>query len=500
MCYSIIVGKNASIDGSVLFAHSEQNYGCPIVNYRKIPRIKHNDKDVITLKNGATLKEVKETYSFLWSECPGLEFSDNYFNEWGIAIGGDGCPTREDTFEQLSTNGDIKNGGIGYMLPRLIAMRARTAKEGVEIAGKLLNEFGYSASGRTLIIADSNEAWIMAIARGKSWIAEKVPDDQVVIVPNTHIVGEEANIDDKENVLCSPKLIEYAIKKGWYNPNDKEPFSFRKAFGIYTDEESFPEKFGCDSRQWYGQYLVTGNAEILPVKNQLPFSVKPKKKLSVSSLAKILRSHLEESEFDTTKHYTLQNPHKAGIGNDIIRSQHNQELLKEKCLARNICNKGTQESTIFQLRNWLPSEIGCIAWRCTFVPCTGVFTPWYLGISVTPQCYHKKDLINELLSIEHHFNPPNEELEFDSSSAFWIFYSLSNLIDRNYAKKIRNVQKIWLSFEDEEFKVQREIEKKALDLFSINKNDSIKFITDYSKIKALNALEIAKDVKLLNLI
>jgi dipeptidase len=92
-CYTVTVGKDASADGSVIFGHNEQNGGSRIINLRVIPRIKHNSSEVVKLLRGGTLPEIPETYSFIWSENPGLEFSDTYINEWGVAVASNGCPT-----------------------------------------------------------------------------------------------------------------------------------------------------------------------------------------------------------------------------------------------------------------------------------------------------------------------------------------------------------------------------------------------------------------------
>jgi len=176
-CFTILVGKKASADGAVLFGHNEQNGGRRIINYRYIPRIKHKPGDRLTLKNGGFLPEVEETYAMLWQQNPGVAFGDSYFNEWGVVVASDSCGTKENSFKELVERGDITDEGIGYMLRRLVAQRAKTAREGVRIAGELLNRFGYSDSGRSLIIADPNEAWVLSIARGKRWIAQRCPDD-----------------------------------------------------------------------------------------------------------------------------------------------------------------------------------------------------------------------------------------------------------------------------------------------------------------------------------
>ncbi|MFH1268016.1 MAG: C69 family dipeptidase [Planctomycetota bacterium] len=164
-CYAVIVGREASADGSVLVGHNEQNGGRRILNFRRIPRRQFAEGASVGLRRGGRLEQVPETWAFLWSENPGLEFSDAYLNEWGVGIVSDRCATREDDYQTLVGRGEIRSGGIGYMLRRLVAERARNAREGAELAGKLVERFGYVDTGRSHVIADPREAWVVAVVR-----------------------------------------------------------------------------------------------------------------------------------------------------------------------------------------------------------------------------------------------------------------------------------------------------------------------------------------------
>lgn len=474
-CFTVLVGKKASADGSVLFGHNEQNGGRRIVNYWVVPRIKHEPGELVKLKNGGTLPQVEETYAFIWLQNVGVQFGDSYFNEWGVVVSSDFCPTREDSFEALCERGDITDGGIGYMLRRLIAERAKTAREGIKIAGELLSQFGYTSSGRSYVIADPEEAWILAVSRGKHWIAQRCPDDEVVLLPNIHIIGDEANLKDKGNVMASPGLVDYAVKRGWYDPDSSLPFSFKDAFSPPPMPGSFFSEYGCDPRQWYAQSLVLDRFIELPTEGSLPFSVKPSRKMTVADVARILRSHSEGSPFDRSEGYEKGSPH-------LVRSP------------ANICSKTTQEGAVYQLRSWLPREIGCLVWRTSAAPCVNPMTPWYLGITDTPESYRKPIPLEKNLDIEYHFNYPEEYLRFDPKFAFDIFNELENVVERDYKKAIKIVRQVWDRFEETQFKIQPEIEKKALEIYEKDKEAARNFLTDYTHSRAMLALFKAKDL------
>jgi dipeptidase len=351
-CFAVIVGSRASADGSVLVGHNEQNDGRRVLNFRRSPRQRFAEGAIVQLRRGGTLPQVRETYAFLWSENPGLEFSDSYLNEWGVAIVSDGCPTREDSYEALLARGEIRSGGIGYMLRRLVAERARTSREGVQLAGGLIERFGYVDSGRTYVIADPKEAWLLSVVRGRRWVAQRVPDDAVVVLPNVHIIAE-VNLEDRDNFLSSPDLIDYAIQRGWFDPKGGERFCFREVYGASRDDPP-------DPRQQRGQQMVTGRSVGWPPEKPLPFAVRPARKLTVA---------------------------------DVI------EVLRDRDSSPPISHPLTQEAAVFQLRAGLPREVGCIYWRTTCEPSTSVLTPWYAGITETPQCYYRVTDVGTHLSL-----------------------------------------------------------------------------------------------------
>lgn len=483
-CFALVAGKNATADGSVLFGHLEQNRGLRNMSYRYVPRQTHEPGSMVTLRRGGTLPQVQETYAYLWTSNPGAEFSDGYFNEWGVAVASDGCFTREDPYEEVVARGDIVDGGIGFMLRRIVAQRSRTARAGVEIAAELLDYFGYAASGRTYIIADANEAWLLSVAKGKSWIVQRVPDDGVVLLPNVHIIGPEADLADTENVMASEGLVEYAISRGWYDPGSGKPFSFREAFNHPAPEGSFMDTHGIDPRQWFAQSLVKNELISLPVEEQLPFAVYTDQKLTVTDVANIFRSHghIEGQEPDMSKSYLLGMPADG--------TPHHPENRD----AGQICSDPSQELIVYQLRNWMPAAVGCVAWRTTAAPCGSVLVPWYAGINSTPKPYFKQWPLEQAKEIGFYLDPPPGTFDYDPDNAFDTFNALENMIDLNYPESIRMVRERWDPFEAEQFAMQDAIEMVALQLLEEDPALARTFLTDYSNARAMKALEMAREM------
>lgn len=477
-CYAVVVGKGASADGSVLVGHNEQNGGTRLLNFRKIPRVsfarKGGKAQRRARRRNKALRPTRRkdkaqrpagrkdeaqrpagrkgekrrsdrNSAFFWSENPGLYYSDGYLNEWGVAVVSDGCRDREVPLDELRSQGELTEDGISYMLRRRVAERARTARQGVRIAGSLIATAGYPAS-RTLVIADPNEAWLLSMSRGKNWIAQRVPDDQVVLLPNVYVI-DKVDLEDRANFMSSRGLIGNATRRGWFDPKSGKPFRFREAYDR-------PRSPLMDLRQWRGQCLVTGKAVGKTPDRQLPFSVTPARRMSVKDVIEILRYHGEGG----------------------------------------LCSAETQEGAVFQLRSRMSSGIGCIYWRTTGEPCAGVLTPWYVGIEQTPKVYHRDVPLRKALTRAHHLAKNPEKFEPDPTKAWWIFKKLQDMVNADRKRRLPIVRKVWDDFEAGLFARQAGIEEQARQAGERDGKVATAYLTNYSCRVALDAVETALDL------
>ena len=65
-CFSVLVGREASQSGAVLFAHNEDDWGQQLVNWYYVPRQTHATGETIVLKQGAKLEQVPESWAYHW--------------------------------------------------------------------------------------------------------------------------------------------------------------------------------------------------------------------------------------------------------------------------------------------------------------------------------------------------------------------------------------------------------------------------------------------------
>ncbi len=455
-CFTVLVGKNATQDGSVLLAHNEDDGGVNLVDWYKVPRLTHKKGEFIQLKAGYKLPQVKETSALLWLEMPGQQFSDSYMNEWGIVITSNSCPSREKEPE-------LVNGGIGYFLRRIMAERGKTAKSAIKVAGKIIEQVGYSGSGRTYSVADANEVWMLSVVRGKHWVARRIPDDEVAIMPNYYTI-ETVDLQDTLNYLGSQDLIQYAIQKGWYDPASGKKFNFRLA---YASRGSLSHLANI-ARKWQAYNLLSGEAH--PFYGYFPFSFKAAVKLTAQKLMAVLQNHYEGTELEMNPAYNAGNPHKSII--------------------MRICSQTNQYGFVTQLRNWMPTDIGVVMWLAPRRPCTHPFTPWYCGITQVTQEFTRGDYEKAL---QNHFNAPKTIFERSSSHGFWNFAHDAENIDKSYGALIPTVRNKKQAMEKRLFSKQETFEKKALATYKKNRKKARQMLTEYTKKYALEALSVVKN-------
>ena len=448
-CFAIVVGKDASVDGYVIMAHNEDDNHPQIVNHYLVPRKKHALGGKVKLINGGQLEQVQETWAYIWSEMPGMLFSDGYINEWGVSIISDMCPSREDKPQ-------ITDGGIGYMLRRLVAERAKTAREGVSLAGRLVERFGYIDSGRTYIICDPDEGWLFCVVNGKHWLAQRVPDNQVAMIANTYTV-HRVDLSDKDNFLASDDIIEYAVSRGWYDPERNGTFDFA---AVYANPESASALYNF-GRQWAGLRYITD--EPVPLGPELPFSVTPRRKVGVADIMQIMRDHYEGTELQSSS--STKSPHKTG---------------------RPICVDRTQTSFVIQLRRGMPLDIGIVYWTCLASPCTSTYIPFHFGIANFPAGYSSKSQQPSKHFYEAKISSPFQANPFE---AFWTFSNFRNKIDNAYGRKIARVKALCREVERNALALQKPLEETALRLYPEDKTAATQILANYSNGIYLSSME-----------
>ncbi len=453
-CYSVVAGKGATTDGAVIVGHNEDDWGPQLVNHHRVPRQQHAPGSTVTLRNGGTLEQVDQTWAYLWSELPGMRFSDTYVNEWGVTVTSDGCRSREDKPE-------LTEGGIGALLRRLVAERATSARHAVRVAGELVERFGYVDSGRTYVLGDPNEAWLFCAVKGKHWLAQRVPDSHVAMVANTYSV-RQVSLDDRDNVLACEDIITYARSRGWYDPVRDGAFDFAAAYAS-PQAAAHPSNIG---RQWSGLCYVT--REPLAPGSDLPFSVTPSSKLGVIDVMRILRHDKSDGA-------------SPQVDSPFVCS---------------LCQGETRTSFVAQLRPIRPLDIGVVYWVTLAPPRTSFYIPFHLGATAFPVGYC---LESERPSAEVFDARRAAPFVVNPFEPFWMLTNLHEKMacDDAAAQSLRSKAE---AIEGRAVALQPLIERTARRLYATDRNAAIGLLENYSKgiylscLETLSAIDVPDEV------
>jgi len=395
-CFTVVVGSAASATGAVMLAHNEDDRPPQILDLHAVPRLQHEPGELIRLQGGGTVEQVEETAAFVWFELAGQTFADCFLNEHGVTVVSNQCQSRVE-------DADLTDGGIRYRLRRIVAERAHTALEGVRIAARLVERFGYGDSGRTYTIADPHEAWMLAVTLGRHWVAARIPDDEVAVLANTFTIGE-VDLSDPGRFLGSADLVAYARRNGWYDPSRDGAFHFARA---YADRSA---GVGLHSlpRWWFGVAFLSGTA---PGMRNLPFSFRPAHPVRLTDLFALLRSHFEGTQFESLSTYDRGNPHRNAI--------------------KRICSESTELGLVAELRSGLPPALGPVAWFAPRRPCVEPFVPVYAGVTAFPDGYAHRpwhQALRDHLGDDPGGYPP------DAGHAWWAFAARARRIDAGFAR------------------------------------------------------------------
>jgi dipeptidase len=443
-CSTVIVGRNASESGFVMVGHNEDDGGRQIVNFYKVAFRDYEKDDVVRFKDGAVEQQDSHSYSYLWLEMPGQDFADSYMNQNGVLITSNSCPSKEQY-------GEIVDGGIGFDLRRLIAERALSARYGVELAGRLVEKWGYNASGRTYTIADKNEAWLFAVVRGKNWVAERVPDDNVAFIPNYYTI-RKINLEDNDNFLASHDLIGYAQRRGWYDPDKDSIFDFSAVYASDRALTSMANK----GRMWVGVNQLSGKN--YKVDDSFPFSFTPKHKISMKEMYTVLSNHYEGTGLDDSDGYKNGSPHSN----------------KTQC----ICASTQQLSFVAEMRSNLPWEIGGRIWIAPRRGCVNVYMPFYFGVTVIPESL---TMDTPEMALKMHFQRPESIYERNDSMAWWNFVEVAEYTDQDYMGRIVERRNIKDRLQQSFLKEAEKLEKDYVPIYKKQPEVAAKMIDDFEK-------------------
>lgn len=396
-CTSIMVGKKASADGSVITSHTCDSWYRTWLTVRPAADYKEGtmedifdgrmhtefaeDKSNVMLKG--QIPQVKHTYRVLDTSYPCL-------NEMQLGMG-------ETTISGRDT---LQNKNGMFMieeLARVALERCTTAREAIKLMGQLIKEYGYGDSGECLTIADPKEVWIFEVFGegpdkiGGVWAAKRIQDDEVAVSANICRISS-LNLKDKNNCMASDNVFDVAKKLGLWD--GKEPFKFWKAYGgpNYNGEYK-----NYSTREYFIYNSLVPSMGLTEDMEEMPLGVKPEKLMTVEEVARLLGSYYEGTDKDLSGRLKVtQRNRRTGETDTIVSPVANPWMRSDEIALyaamgddqmkwiRTIAVPQCAYSTIIQLRDWLPDAVGGVVWTCLDNPGESPRFPIFCGTTDLP--------------------------------------------------------------------------------------------------------------------
>ena len=450
-CTNLIIGKEASADGSVMCTYNCDSFGFIQPLELSAPG-KHAPGELIALRGWGP----QATERFI-AEAPYTYGVVGLMNENQVSI----VETTWGGRRELMN----RDGYFDYFTLMHIALqRSTTAREAIAVINELVSEYGYNSSGESFAVCDKEEAWIMEIVgkgqgrKGAVWVALRVPDDCICAYANSSRIQQFPQVKkvDKKKAFCeiegvcmySKDVISLARELGFYEGSDTD-FSFREAYGPLD----FSAIRYCEARVWSFFRHHTDPAEMdkyLPFLNgdlsqydHLPLWIKPDEPLSVRDVMNDMRDHYEGTALDMTADLSA-GPYASPYRSQAVNffSSDSTAMFRERPI-------GCQQSgmtMVCQMRDWLPDAVGGVTYFNMDDATMVAYVPVYCGITRVPEPFRREN---------------NNILEFSTESAFWMNNFVANMVYPRWSAMIGDFRDAQKELEDYYAEDQKEVEERA---------------------------------------
>ena len=457
-CTSIQVSKGASTDGSVMTAHScDGNYRTwlQITDARENPAgatrpiywgklHTETPDDMRRMRLKGEIPEVANTYRYFDVAYPAM-------NEKGLAIG-------ETT---IGGRRELRNDEGLFLIENLQAIaleRTTTARDAIQLIGELVKEYGYGDAGECLTFADNQEVWHFEIMGagpfevGAVWAAVRIPEGHVGVSANIPRIST-LDLDDPDHYMASENVHSLAEEMGWYDPDSGQEFKWWEA---YSGRRPY------STREYYILSTLAPSMGLTMEMEELPFSVVPDEKVSIQRVLAYYRETYEGTEFDASKNMLIPNRYRQSDDDpEMVVSPmvNNWNLTRDMGTLMNAIQPGVVEgqrtiavqqcsySQVIQARDWLPPEIGTVAYFSFDNPGQSPRMPIYAGTLSLPESFK--------IDCQHSYR---------EDSACWSIRRANRLSQIKWGWARQYLEPAVMDFEEQMFMEQPLIEQKAVEL------------------------------------
>ena len=432
-CTTILVGKNASYDGSTIIARNDDS-GAGSYTPKKYVVVKPEEQPRI-YKSEISHVEIELPDDPMRYTCvPNALAGEGIWAASGVNSANVAMTATETItsnprvlgadplvcYEPAEGDKPEKTGGIGEEdIVSITLPYIKSAREGVKRLGSLLERYGtYEMNG--IAFQDQNEIWWLETIGGHHWMARKVPDEAYVVMPNQLGIDEfdlEKALKDQEKYqctceeyadleyMCSADLKEF-ISKNHLDLSMDGALNPRDAFGSHDDSDHVYNT----PRAWYMLRTLNPktkiwdgvNAEFTPYSDDLPWCMIPEKKITVEDVKYVLSSHYQGTSYDPYASYGEK---------------------EQRGAFRSIGVNRTDFLSLIQMRPGMEKDCNILEWVAFASNAFNVLVPFYATIDTTPD----------------YFSSTTREVTTDSF--YWVSRMIGAMADASYKSSIFHIER-----------------------------------------------------------
>ena len=427
-CCGFIIGRQLTKDGTTLFGRTEDypyypNGGKHNKNYVVVDAKNYKEGDQLedesngfTYPHAASEMKYTATYDSARGDGSNGAFGEHGFNEAGVSM--TSTVTAIPNKKVLKTDPLTEKGIPEAAMLDVILPRAKSAREGIELLAKVIEEKG-SAEGNTVVIADQKETWYMEILSGHQYVAVKVPEDKYAVFANTYYLGH-VNLNDTENVIASKDVEKVAKESGSYKTDKDGNFHIAKSYG--------PEKYaeGDRSRTYAGITLLDPNSKVTYEDDEYELfrsPTDPNKKFTLEDAFALQRNRFEHlnGRFVPDDQIGVKKQGDNGSNDTVRKDQYKYALGNENVI----------DAHVYQINPNLPKSFGGTLWLGMGPSRNTPYVPFYGNVKDTYKA----------------FKP--QTATYDPNSWYWTVWHIDQMAINNQDLFGKSIQNHWKALEEQ---------------------------------------------------
>lgn len=349
-CTAVYVGPDASDDGSVIVARSN-DYPAVWANHIEVtPAVENQPGRVMPVSEYGSVKTEIPANTYQYTSTPYMDSTvaaTGYSHDAAAATNEKGVAmtmsvTAYPNSAALRADPLISGGICEDAAVDLVICQSGTAREGVNVLCGIIDRYGSSESNIAFIV-DQNEAWYIEMYTGHQYAAVKLPRDKVAVFGNEFSLEY---LSDYEDHIISKGLFSLAEQRGFAVHGKNNEINL---FHTYSGNQKTTDY--SHRRTWIGHYILAPSKFSAEYNHNTmyPLCFTPDKKVSLQDVSQLMRNRFEGTKYSPDE---TGNTDIRVIGTDTALSAH-----------------------IIQVFSNLPAEMSCVSWVSSGPQVYGVFVP-----------------------------------------------------------------------------------------------------------------------------